>query len=248
MKKSHKKFVVRKGIKGFQKMKPDEGSQAHGQPPKPQGLNVYNLRQRRKERQTETDKCDICGRPARILGGKCQSCVSFAKMNKQARAARKRAAEILQDSDAGLTLTMEGKCTENGQKYRIYDVTVERTLDDRDIRAIKDCVHQVRLKYINFAATKETICFFRINGGGIFLVCDYDGLKDFKGAEQKTVWKQFPKMGETKRAGGAAGRFDAGNLRNTKSLNTPNTAGGFVSWDTEEGVGKFMLVKKTSNY
>ena len=36
MKKSHKKFVVRKGIKGFQKMKPDEGSQAHGQPPKPQ--------------------------------------------------------------------------------------------------------------------------------------------------------------------------------------------------------------------
>ena len=149
-------------------------------------------------------------------------------MNKQVQAARKRAAEILQGSDASLTLTDSG-VNRNGQKYRIYDLTVERKLDDGDIRAIKDCGHQVRLKYKNLAATEETICFFRINGGGIFLVCDYDGMCDFKGAE--TVWKQFPKMEETKRAGGAAGRFDAASLRNTKSLNTPNTAGGFLSWD-----------------
>jgi len=44
MKKSHKKFVVRKGIKGFQKMKPDEGSQAHGQPPKPQQKGHSNMK------------------------------------------------------------------------------------------------------------------------------------------------------------------------------------------------------------
>jgi hypothetical protein len=66
MKKYNKKFVVRKGLKGFLKMKPDEGSQALGQlRRKPQGLNVYDLRQRRKERKRETDECDVCGRAAR---------------------------------------------------------------------------------------------------------------------------------------------------------------------------------------
>lgn len=115
-------------------------------------------------------------------------------MNKQVRAARKRAAEILQGSDAGLTLETEGEYTENGQKYRIYDVTVKYTLDAEDIRAIKDCCHQVRQRYIDFAAQPYTICFFSINSR-IFLVCDYGGLKDvLTDVELKSMWKKFPSL------------------------------------------------------
>ena len=46
-------------------------------------------------------------------------------------------------------------------------------------------------------------------------------------------------MGETKRAGGAAGRFDAVNLKRTKSLHTENTAGGDIFWDST--MGKTLL-------
>ena len=86
-----------------------------------------------------------------------------------------------------------------------------------------------------FEARPHTICLF-LPCGGVFLACDFNGLEGVLSDEQqRALWAEFPTMGETKRAGGAAGRFDAANLKRTKSLNTENTAGGHISWDSSGG-------------
>ena len=143
---------------------------------------------------------------------RCQSCVSFTRMNKQVLLSRNRAASILKKTSPQLILLKEG--TYNGQKFKLYRVEVEYDIDKGEVRAIKDCCHQVNLPYVDFKATSATICLFSWPEGGVFLACDYNGLEGvLSDKEQQALWAKFPEMGETKRAGGAAGHFDAVNLK-----------------------------------
>jgi hypothetical protein len=54
---------------------------------------------------------------------RCQSCVSFTRMNKQVLLSRNRAASILKKTSPQLILLKEG--TYNGQKFKLYRVEVE---------------------------------------------------------------------------------------------------------------------------